>query len=177
MLGAGAVSADGGRVLDLDLRLCLAGLGPHQLLPGLHLDLGGAQQVRRGRLGLLGRRGRGGGRGVLDGRRAGERRRRRGRDGRGQRELRDRGRRRDHRHHGDDGDGDLLGLEGRERRGGGVVLRLAVSVIAPGDVVGSDWLRQRGHQLQVPRLRLLLDELFVLLLTNTITDVCRSGKR
>lgn len=97
-------------------------------------------QRLRGRGGVLGRRG------AVQ--------RRGGRcDGRGEREGRDRGRGGDHGHHGDDGDRDLRRREGREREGGWLVRRqrlllllLAVSVIAPGDVIGSDWLSERGHK-------------------------------
>lgn len=32
------------------------------------------------------------------------------------------------------------------RRQGLLLLLLAVSVIAPGDVIGSDWLSERGHK-------------------------------
>lgn len=53
VLGGGAVGADGGWELDLDLRLGLARLGANQLLTGVHLHLGGAEQVRGDRLLLL----------------------------------------------------------------------------------------------------------------------------
>lgn len=49
MLGTGSISADGGWVLYLNLRLRLARLSTNQLT-GLYLHLGGAQQVRGGRL-------------------------------------------------------------------------------------------------------------------------------
>lgn len=52
-MGGGAVGADGGWELDLDLRLGLARLGANQLLTGVHLHLGGAEQVRGDRLLLL----------------------------------------------------------------------------------------------------------------------------
>lgn len=50
MLGTGAISADGGWILNLDLRLGLARLSTNQLLTGVYLHLGGTQQVRRDRL-------------------------------------------------------------------------------------------------------------------------------
>lgn len=118
----------------------MARFAANQLLTGgLYLHLGGAQQVRRGRLllllhllQLLRRGGR-----VIDLWEGVERRRRR-RDRRGEREGRDRRRRGDDRNHRDDGDGDL-----RRKRGGRRLVGLLMKpIVAPSDVVGSDWLRQ-----------------------------------
>lgn len=50
MLGTRAISADGGWILNLDLRLGLARLSTNQLLTGVYLHLGGTQQVWRDRL-------------------------------------------------------------------------------------------------------------------------------
>lgn len=98
---------------------------------------------------------------VLDWRRAVEQRRRR--NLRREWEERDGGRRRDNWEDWDDSDGDLRGWGRGGRRG---VRLLAVSVIAPSNMVGSDWLRQRGHKFHAPRLGLPVDELllFALLL-------------
>lgn len=52
-MGGGAVGADGGWELDLDLRLGLSRLGANQLLTGIDLQLGAAEQVRGDRLLLL----------------------------------------------------------------------------------------------------------------------------
>lgn len=76
---------------------------------------------------------------VLGWRGAVDRCRRRG-DGCRKRERRDRGRGGDDGDHGDDGDGDLRRRERGRRGDGGEVELLAVRVIAPGDVVGSDRL-------------------------------------
>lgn len=138
VLRSGVISADRGWVLNLDLRLRLAQFPTNELLTGgLQLHLGGAQQVRRGRLllhllQLFRRRGR-----VIDLREAVERRcrccnRRREREGR------DRWRRGDNWNHWDDGNGDR-----RWKRGGRRLMGLLMKpIITPSDVVCSDWLRQ-----------------------------------
>lgn len=110
----------------------------NQLLTGgLYLHLGGTQQVRRGRLLLhLLQLFRGGGR-VID-LWEGVERRCRCRDRRGEREGRDRWRRSDNWNHWDDGNGDL-----RWKRGGRRLMGLLMKpIVAPSDVVRSDWLRQ-----------------------------------
>lgn len=146
MLRTGTISVDGGLVFYLNLRLRLARLSTNQLA-GLYLNLGGAQQVRGGRLLLQLWRmlllWRGGS--VLGWRGAVEcccscsdrRCKRKGRD---------RGRCGDNWDHWDDGNGDLGRWKRGGRRGGRLMGLLPVAVIIPSDVVASDRLRQRGHK-------------------------------